>query len=130
MGPGLGVNVWRYTISTGAMENGLGQAFVGYSGKGMWRDDPDSVREVGLGPIPPGTYRIGSPRNHPRLGVLSMALTPVPGTDTFGRSGFFIHGDNAAANKSASSGCIVLNRLARSYIASGLAHRDFLVVIP
>jgi hypothetical protein len=36
----------------------------------------------------------------------------------FGRSGFFIHGDNQAMNHTASEGCIILPHAARIAIAS------------
>jgi hypothetical protein len=131
-GPDLSpaLNVWRYTIATGVIENGRGQSFTGYAGKGMWMNDPESIGERSLGPLPTGTYAIGRPRLHPRLGPLAMMLDPIPGTDMLGRSGFYIHGDNARMDHSASAGCIILNRMARSVIASGLDHRRFLVVIP
>ncbi len=45
-----------------------------------------------------------------------MRLTPVPGTQTFGRDGFLIHGDNRRHD--ASQGCIVLDRTARNRIAT------------
>lgn len=124
------LNVWRYTIATGVMDNGLGQTFFGYAGKGMWMNDPGSIREKNLGPLPVGSYAIGSPRLHPRLGPLAFRLDPIPGTEMYGRSGFFIHGDNARGDHSASSGCIILNRMARSVIASSLPHRGFVVVVP
>jgi hypothetical protein len=40
-----------------------------------------------------------------------MRLTQLTG-DTFGRGGFFLHGDNSLGNESASEGCIILSRWA------------------
>jgi hypothetical protein len=47
-----------------------------------------------------------------------MPLTPSG--DTFGRSDFFIHGDNAQLNHSASDGCIILVREIRQQIVDSL----------
>lgn len=89
---------------------------VGYAGRGSGRNNPDlqSVRSVG--PLPVGTYEVGAPFSHPRLGVLSFPLKPFPGQAMFGRSGFYIHGDNAAGD--ASRGCIILPRWMRQQIAT------------
>jgi hypothetical protein len=56
--------------------------------------------------------------NKGTTGPLSIPLTPMPGTNTFGRTGFYIHGDNKARNQSASEGCIVLDSGPRQKIAS------------
>ncbi len=52
-----------------------------------------------------------------------MRLTPAPGTDTFGRSAFLIHGDNAKKDKSASEGCIILGPALRQQIAESKIKR-------
>ena len=129
--PPLGTPTIRYVIATGHLTVS-GQTFSGYAGKGMWINDPDSTDEVSRGPLPCGTYRLHKPVRHPRLGPLSIRLEPVPGTEMFGRSGFFIHGDNARGDRSASSGCIVVNRVARETIARLLVREPqlCLVVIP
>lgn len=91
---------------------------VGYSGAGpRGVNNPDMVREVAVGPIPRGKWYIGRAQSHPRLGPVAIDLRPDLGTDTFGRSGFFIHGDNARGNKTASKGCIILPRWLREFIA-------------
>ena len=43
-------------------------------------------------------------------------LTPQSGTNTYGRDGFLIHGDNTAMNHTASHGCIILPRIVRAGI--------------
>jgi hypothetical protein len=50
------------------------------------------------------------------MGVEHESLTPINGTDTLGRSGFYIHGDNSAQDSSASNGCIILNNATRTAI--------------
>ena len=49
---------------------------------------------------------------HPRFAPPAIRLTQETG-DTFGRFGFWIHADNRHLNGTASTGCIVLNLLAR-----------------
>ncbi len=55
-----------------------------------------------------------------------MRLAPVPGTQTFGRDGFLIHGDNRRHD--ASQGCIILDRAARDRIGNSADTR--LNVVP
>ena len=43
----------------------------------------------------------------------AIVLAPEPGTETFGRSGFMIHGDNIKAPGTASEGCIIQVRAIR-----------------
>lgn len=93
----------------------------GYSGKGLWINDPSAEDKIAQGPLPRGLWRIHSPIDHPRLGPIALRLgylrdgkeVPAPHL----RSGFFIHGDNRLGNGTASSGCIILDRSARGWIA-------------
>ena len=113
-------------------------AFIGrgYSGIPAHRNNPEAESQKGRGPIPAGLWRVQSPLRHPKLGPLSFPLaaqteagelTPAP----YGRSGFYIHGDNFRANGSASSGCIILGPAARSAVKRHWERgvRD-LVVVP
>lgn len=102
---------------------------TGYSGRGDgYLNNPAAEHLVGKGPIPRGIWGIGVPQNHPRLGPHSIPLWPENGWEVpGGRSGFFIHGDNKAANKTASSGCIVLPRRLREFI-SGARCKSLYVV--
>ena len=43
----------------------------------------------------------------PRTGQATIILDPDPVNQMFGRAGFRIHGDNGAANRTASDGCII-----------------------
>ena len=86
---------------------------TGYAGFKAYANDPDSSNRPGLGPLPRGQYHVGLPHAHPRLGPLAYRLRPFPANVMFGRSDFFIHGDNRKGDRSASNGCIVLNRNAR-----------------
>ena len=88
---------------------------TGYSGFGPGLNNPAAQAVPNTGPIPQGSYSMGSPTN--RKGPTTIPLTPFPGTDTLGRSGFLIHGDNSQMNHTASHGCIVLSRDVRRVIA-------------
>lgn len=87
---------------------------LGYSGRGAYLNDPAGESFVGLGPIPAGKWRIGQAVNHSRLGPQAIRLDreKIP----YGRSGFFIHGDNPRGDFSASNGCIILGREVRDLI--------------
>ena len=117
--------MWTYQQSTGQLTdpNGVLQG-TGYSG-GDEGKEPDAIdnpkyQDVQMvGPIPQGKWTIGTFFDQvPGKGPIVAHLTPVEGTETFGRSGFMIHGDNAAANRSSSEGCIILAHPLRQMIAS------------
>jgi len=79
-----------------------------YSGIGVGKNNPVMEGIVDVGPIPEGTYRISELWNSPTLGPDACELIPEPGTNTFGRSGFYIHGDSIQHPGLASHGCIIL----------------------
>lgn len=109
-----------YNIKTGQLWHDDKELGVGYSGHGKGLNNPDMQSEKGVGPIPVGLWRIGSWINHPHLGVLVAALKPIRLTSTYGRDGFFIHGDNRLMNNTGSDGCIVLsNALRKALKATG-----------
>lgn len=99
---------------------------TGYSGHGPGLNNPEMQDVKDVGPIPQGTYKIEQQQTNvinsgrPNAKELpgSMRLTPDPETDTFGREGFLIHGDNEAGNQSASHGCPVADRPIRDKIGS------------
>lgn len=126
-----------YRISTGEWLDPDGKVLgIGYSGKddgdgipepGEGKNDPTKTAERGIGPLPVGTYRIGLPFEHVSTGKFTMRLTPFPGVETFGRSGFLIHGEGRTRG-AASRGCIILPRGARLLI--GESKDRVLNVIP
>lgn len=88
-----------------------------YSGFGEGKNNPamESVHDVG--PIPEGLWKIsGPPQDTETHGPYVLALYPQKGTETYGRSGFLIHGDSIAAPGTASHGCIICDRRTRSAI--------------
>jgi len=111
--------MWTYNSSNGALShNGL-LAGIGYSGNGQGVNNPDMERVHNVGPIPRGIWSISSFLNDPGgKGPCVARLSPEGDTDTFGRGGFMIHGDNREVDKSASHGCIILARSLREQIAS------------
>lgn len=109
---------WTYHQKTGHLRAPNGSlAGSGYSGHGAGLNNPEMQDDRGIGPIPVGLYSIG-PARRPvdHLGPLAMPLAPDPDNEMHGRSAFFIHGDNASGNHSASDGCIILNHSIRQMI--------------
>lgn len=110
MTPRIGSGCWTYVIRAGTVIAPSGTTWpdIGYSGNGVWRDDPNSVFVHNHGPIPPGWYTIGDWMDRQHLGKMTAPLIPDKENEMFGRGGFFIHGDNISADHSASDGCCVL----------------------
>lgn len=88
--------------------------FFGYAGRGPGRNNPDMAAVRNTGPLPCGLYWVREER-HPKFRAPAFRLTPYAGNEMHGRSGFLIHGDNAASD--ASQGCIVLHPVDREKVA-------------
>ena len=110
-----------YSQSTGQLCDAEGNLLAtGYSGHGDGVNNPAMQNVHNVGPIPQGVYTVGEPHEPAdHLGPLAMPLTPDPANEMFGRSEFFIHGDNAKMSHSASDGCIILDHAARAAIFAG-----------
>jgi hypothetical protein len=80
---------------------------AGYSGKGIYKNDPAAQDMHDLGPLPRGFYTIGPAYNSPKTGPMSMNLAPDASNVMFGRAGFRIHGDSIQEPGEASDGCII-----------------------
>jgi hypothetical protein len=93
----------------------------GPTGSGSFRNNPVAQQFRDLGTLPQGQYTISPAHGVPGKGPCVMALTPAPTNNMFGRSGFLIHGDNAARNFTASDGCIVAPPEVRQQIADLVA---------
>lgn len=117
-----------YHIATGTLLKDTTFWGTGYSGAGKTyiegRNNARMCNVPNKGPIPVGKYEIGLPYLHPTEGPCVMNLTPCPETNTFGRSAFHIHGDNA--RNDASHGCIILGPAIRKQIA--LSGEKFITV--
>lgn len=114
--------MWTWDQSAGTLHHNGVLVSRGYAGKGRGRNNPALQGLRGIGPLPRGRYRIGTPRTSKRTGPFVMDLFPVDATpndtvhDETGRSAFQIHGDSVRNPGNASSGCIILPRLIRQRI--------------
>lgn len=108
--------MWFYAQSTGDVHRDEQWEGIGYSGRGSGRNNPDAQEIPSSGPIPRGVYRIGVAYDDPHLGPCVMHLDPEPGTNTFDRTDFRMHGNNKLND--ASKGCVVAGPSLRHLIAS------------
>jgi len=76
-------------------------------------NNPDAQNKPGIGPLPQGLYRIDHwDDEHPGLGPIVAILVQIGG-ESYGRSGFRIHGMSATDPRNSSEGCICLPHDAR-----------------
>ena len=109
--------MWSYSQSSGQITWDDEAIGIGYSGHGVGKNNPMMQAIKDVGPIPQGTYSIGEPFDTESHGPFVLRLSPTGATNTFGRSGFLIHGDSVCTPGLASEGCIILSRVAREHIA-------------
>ncbi|MFB9264136.1 DUF2778 domain-containing protein [Bradyrhizobium erythrophlei] len=81
-----------------------GTKFEAHSGLGSLLDDPAHVKTRNAGATPPGIYDM-KPREKLFHGVPALRMTPVDGSDTFGRVGLLVHSYMLGPNGD-SNGCI------------------------
>jgi len=111
---------WLYAQATGKLyyvDDKTGkQTYIGrgYSGKGEGLNNPKMQHVEDVGPIPQGEWTIGEATS--KKGPLTLPLTAAEGTETFGRTGLLIHGDNRFMNYTASKGCIIMPKSIREQI--------------
>lgn len=99
----------QYNQLTGELKLNSIAAGSGYSGHGEGKNNPRRQTVHDVGPIPCGFWEIcGPPYISADHGPFVLRLSPLPGTQTFGRSGFLIHGDSRENPGEASMGCIIL----------------------
>ncbi len=108
--------MWNYVISSGEMSHDGEAVATGYSGQPGYKNDPEKCDVHNEGPIPPGRYMIGDPRDTESHGPYVLPLSPDAANEMYGRSGFLIHGDSVAHPGTASQGCIILPRAVRERI--------------
>ena len=115
--------MYSYSQSTGNLTDASGGLVtVGYSGHGDGLNNPAMQDVPDVGPLPQGLYSLGAPIDHPKLGPFAIPLIPHAGDELFGRSDFYLHGDEVGhvGEHLASHGCIVFDRATREAIwASG-----------
>jgi hypothetical protein len=109
--------MWTYAQETGALRQNGNLVAKGYSGFEDGKNNPAMQAVHNIGPIPQGDWTIeGPPINTAQHGPYVLTLTPAASTNTFGRSGFLIHGDAVKAPGTASQGCIIMPRTAREQV--------------
>ncbi len=106
---------WTYRQTDGELLHDGEFIGTGYSGTKEGRNNPAEQATPNVGPVPQGTFTIGPSHSELVLGPCVMNLDPVEGTNTFGRSLFRIHGDNARHD--ASHGCVILGPAIRQQIS-------------
>eukprot|EP01017_Pseudomicrothorax_dubius_P001677 TRINITY_DN0_c602_g1_i3.p2 TRINITY_DN0_c602_g1~~TRINITY_DN0_c602_g1_i3.p2 ORF type:complete len:143 (+),score=35.86 TRINITY_DN0_c602_g1_i3:44-472(+) len=108
--------------------NGKGQFYNGrtkktssaYSGDQAHYNKQQFQNLRAKGPLPVGKWQvIASYARHPHLGTYAHHLGPVAVAKQYGRSGFFIHGDNRRNNHTASQGCIIVDNESRMNVKKG-----------
>jgi hypothetical protein len=109
--------MWTYAQKTGDLLQDGNVVATGYSGFDNGKNNPDMQAVHDVGPIPQGDWIIvGPPVNTAAHGPYVLTLTPAQGTNTFGRSGFLMHGDAVHSPGTASKGCIIMSRTARERV--------------
>jgi hypothetical protein len=109
--------MWTYAQQTGALQRDSQHVATGYSGFDNGKNNPAMQGIENLGPIPQGSWNIvGPPMNTPQHGPFVLRLEPAAATNTFGRSGFLMHGDSIEAPGCASHGCIIMSRTVREQV--------------
>jgi len=121
------MNAFIYHQGNGALyrcgEDGNTYLGLGYSGHGEGVNNGADEENPDVGPIPKGVYDIGPAFTHPAAGPVVMRLTPTEGTDVHGRSGFLMHGDTASRDRTASHGCVIMDRPIREVVAAAVPAR-------
>jgi hypothetical protein len=110
-----------YDISARVVYMPDGTTFEAHSGLGDLLDDPAHVNARNAGATPPGTYEM-KPREQLFHGVPALRMTPVDGSDTFGRTGLLVHSYMLGPNGD-SNGCVSV----KNYEKFLKAYRDGVV---
>ena len=100
--------MWTYKQSTGEILDASGVVVGrGWAGQREGKNNPSLQHVHNVGPLPKGIYSIGKPYDSPHTGLYTMALTPDPSNEMFGRSEFRIHGAAYTNPELSSDGCII-----------------------
>jgi Protein of unknown function (DUF2778) len=99
--------MYTYHQLSGVLDHNGEQFLTGYAGHGAGVNNPAMQDQHDIGPLPQGRYTMTALIDSPHTGLATIILDPDPANQMFGRSGFRIHGDNEAANRTASDGCII-----------------------
>lgn len=127
--PGMGGGVAVYDISAKTVYMPDGSRLEAHSGLGSMVDQPRFVHKKNVGPTPPDTYdlRLRESRFH---GVEAIRLTPVSGSNKYGRDGLLAHTYMLRGGRAESNGCVVFKDYARFLSAYKKGKIKRLVVVP
>lgn len=101
--------MWIWDQSAGELSRDGKLISRGYAGNGRGKNNPTLQAAQDVGPIPAGMWTVAALRLvGASTGPFTLVLVPQPGTNTFGRSEFRIHGDSIKSPGTASHGCIIL----------------------
>jgi hypothetical protein len=117
-----------YDISARAVYLPNGTVLEAHSGIGTLRDDPEHVSVPNQGATPPAVYEL-KPREKEFHGVQALRMTPVEGSDIFGRSGLLTHSFMLGPNGD-SNGCVSIKDYDRFLKAFNDGQFNRLVVVP
>jgi hypothetical protein len=119
---------WTYEQQTGELQQDGKPVAMGYSGSGAGKNNPAFESIPNVGPIPAGNWTIsGPPVDTSSHGPFVLHLEPAAETETFGRSGFLMHGDSKEHPGCASEGCVILPRPVREQVWNS-GDRDLRVI--
>jgi len=120
--------MWTYRQTTGELLHNSTLVAKGYSGHAEGYNQPSLQRVRCVGPIPQGEWAFqGPPFDSQSHGPYILHIVPKSNTDTFGRSGFLLHGDSVSHPGLASEGCIIMPRSVREQVWNS-GDRDLEVV--
>jgi hypothetical protein len=117
-----------YDITAHAVYMPNGSVLEAHSGMGSMRDDLDHVNVPMTGATPPAEYEL-NPRERMFHGVAALRMTPVEGSDIYGRSGLLVHSYMLGLNGD-SNGCVSIKDYDKFLKAYNDGEVNRLVVIP
>jgi Protein of unknown function (DUF2778) len=117
-----------YDITAHAVYLPNGTILEAHSGMGGLRDDPEHISVRMQGATPPATYDL-KPRETAFHGVQALRMTPVEGSDIFGRAGLLTH-SYMLGPKGDSNGCVSIKDYDRFLKAYNNGEFTRLVVVP
>lgn len=106
-----------YSIMSGqlSLDNGI-LVGTGYSGYGIYKNNPNACNLISRGPIPRGKYTMVNVPDNKHLGTYLIKLIPFKENIMFGRSGFYIHGEDGNPLTEDSEGCIIMSHNVRLFL--------------
>lgn len=119
-----------YDVAAGKVYMPDGTVLDAHSGMGAYKDNPDSVNQVGSGATPPNVYNVGVRAEGLYHGVEAVRLTPVGGNPMYGRDGFLAHSKLVRGAQNGSHGCVAFDDYGKFLSAFKNGQVKQLVVVP